>query len=1211
MKSSINTYSLKERFYNQHFKEYRDFLHGTDLSPRNRRVMSETLNRVNEQVIKRSDNSKNLFPITLTQDRNNPEREYIIAPRLKQIQNELNEVVSVEEFFSIVGQNESLKEKVNQILLFTEKESGNGTIPELQQTTEDTILRSICGYFWKKYDKKDITGKDGYIFHYNDLKSYRFEEIINIIGSIITFNSGIISFLHICRKIRNNDVHNEGILFGLKDGYDINCFRLFTYIGTVLLLRMCLEEKGFMPAYQFDKLIMPVSFPEGSPCDIKLFSGKEIIPPIKTKRKKRGIIEYEVEWYRPYRLEITKYNISEEKTFEWGDFSPIANFDGTQIKIDGKESQAPSNVRNRSFQHIAQSIDEIMNVLGSIDTQTGNIDNTLTSIDSKLDIFLSYCKVYFDKYIDQQNGFQEKLLKTFQEWVKRESKNNTLEQILEILSKQYQLRLTSEECKRKQQKAIYTSILGISLLIILIFQGCNFLFDNSILWVRNKTLIICIIALTFILLIMALIRWYRLSKVQVVKKIFIFIGFIILFLLSIAGSYVGIPYKSTHDFIQKYDFFQHSTTENKKVVTFLESILNRDPKSEQLLIKLATYYLKYDKDTIQALKIINPMKDVRAYPSGCMIASETLMAHGDYTETGDLIDEYRHVYGHSEPTFDRLLGIMDLFGYGREQDNGKGLHLLSKACQAGDKEACYYLGYYYSHDMTNWKDSKRKGLLQRSNFDLAEAALYYKMAAKMFPKAALELGKLYADLNVVDSASHYLRIAIDNTEYDVLLHNEALFQLGLLFEKQGQRYNEYMNQAKHAHYSPAILHTALTEQDHITAIARYEKAGTYKGYRYIPPVAFEYLALGDSVKALRAMQQTRPDGNFDKNFVSAMQRILGTPYVEKDSVMAIKYMQKSAEAGCRFARMLCLFRQMERSQQEGKPENYEKHKQLEAMGEHIPFAYALDAWLCRLEKGIHIRMAENCDKAMSYGHPAGAFILVGLQVDALNIFMNYNIKKGEKYLIACWLTGMYQKALRMTSNKQQIIDEQPFKQLCIIMAWDYLQKFYKEIKDKFENNNTSSNTNPKTDLSLEDINFWMDVIIANHCFDEECLLLIQYLLPYEITCRLMEAALADARPECPQENLTTLSTRINLMPSSFTSQLDKKYKNDSFRQELLHSERYNKFKSTPELEEVENHVVVTASSIIMNSFSDKQLLLELSDWTDSDYDNNFLNKFKY
>ena len=109
------------------------------------------------------------------------------------------------------------------------------------------------------------------------------------------------------------------------------------------------------------------------------------------------------------------------------------------------------------------------------------------------------------------------------------------------------------------------------------------------------------------------------------------------------------------------------------------------------------------------------------------------------------------------------------------------------------------------------------------------------------------------------------------------------------------------------------------------------------------------------------MQQTRPDGNFDKAFVSAMQRILGTPYVEKDSIMAMVYMQQSADAGCKFAQMFCLFRQMEKSQQEGNPEDYEQHKQLEALGNHIPFAYALDAWLCRLEDGIYLRMAENSD----------------------------------------------------------------------------------------------------------------------------------------------------------------------------------------------------------------------------------------------------------
>ena len=107
-----------------------------------------------------------------------------------------------------------------------------------------------------------------------------------------------------------------------------------------------------------------------------------------------------------------------------------------------------------------------------------------------------------------------------------------------------------------------------------------------------------------------------------------------------------------------------------------------------------------------------------------------------------------------------------------------------------------------------------------------------------FPKAAVELGNLYSDLNIVDSAKYYYDLAINQAGGN--LRNEALFKKGLLLESQGMADNESLREARNNDYSPAILHMALKEKDHITAINYYDKA-QYDGYRYIPPVVFEYL----------------------------------------------------------------------------------------------------------------------------------------------------------------------------------------------------------------------------------------------------------------------------------------------------------------------------------------------------------------------------------
>lgn len=1216
MDSRTNTRSLKEKFYNQHIKEYFDFVQDTDLSPRNRRGLSKTLGKLNDQV-KHWSKDKELFSVTYEQDEFNADKIKEKRPYLKINATETEMVVSVEEFFLIIDKSEDIKEKVDQILRYTEVESGNGSIPELEQTTEDTIIRSICDYFWKRYDKIDIERKDKKDvskdidpnYHYKDLKTYTYEDIIKIIGGIIsTINSGIgvVNFLHICRKIRNIDVHN-GRFFGLKEGYEINCFRLFTYMATVLLLRKSLEGKGKMSSFKFDKITMPVFYPKGSSCEIKLYSGDEVILP---KKSKDGVVEYDVEWYRLYRLDISKYNVFKERIFTWNEFYPCAKFDGATIDIENAPN-ASSGIHNRSFHHVAESLKVVEDVLVDIDSKTGSIDNTVSNIDTKLDIFIKYgqnnSEIIRGLRGDLREGFQ-KLIESFHQFINKQNGPLDLDIILKLLVEQYESKQIEIERKRKRGLTLNCIVLALLMVLALFSFISSILCDHSILWLSHTPLILTIVSLSLVLFVLAIGGFYKLNNSKKTKKLSVSICLSILLALLIGGSYCSIPHKTSRDFVENYEFSEHNAIDNKQAVSYLEDVFNNSSSYELLRIKLATYYLKYGNDTLQALKLARPMTDVHTYPVGCQIAAETLMAHGDYTETSDLINEYQRLYGHSEPVFDRLMGIMCLFGNGREQDNDKALKLLDSSSQAGDDEASYYLGYFFSHDMQNYKDAKRKGLDSYS-YNLPSAVIMYSTAAKRMPKAALELGKLYADLNVIDSASHYLSQAIDATTDNTDLHNEAIFQLGLLLEKQGHYQNEYLDYAKHAQYAPAILHAALTEHDHKTAIARYEKAGLYKGYRYIPPVAFEYLALGDSANALRVMKKTRPDGHFNEAFVSAMQRILGTPFVEKDSLLAMQLMQKSAKTGCLYAQMICFFHQIDNQRQKGLKLKIEQLEYLERIGEEIPFAYALYAWLCHWEKDLFEQLVTMSRWAMRKGHPAGALILAEHPMRYTNEWKNRIMPKNSSSFAAYyhWLGSSYQMALRMTPNKLHVKGVPPFnipplKQRCVAISWEILIKFYEELQ--------------KTDMKLSspgmwssDKDFWFDVILANHCFNEECMMLFMFNFSDEMRSHLAERALADAQPDSPVENLIMLSTMINRMSPSFISRLDDLYKGDTFRQEVLHSPQYNKFKDLTGPTTISLSLTREMSTCYINHISDEQLLLELSDRTDDDYDHSFMMRY--
>ena len=105
---------------------------------------------------------------------------------------------------------------------------------------------------------------------------------------------------------------------------------------------------------------------------------------------------------------------------------------------------------------------------------------------------------------------------------------------------------------------------------------------------------------------------------------------------------------------------------------------------------------------------------------------------------------------------------------------------------------------------------------------------------------------------------------------------------------------------------------------------------------------------------------------------------------------------------------------------------------------------------------------------------------------------------------------------------------------------------------------------------------------------------------------LAEKALADAQPDSPVENLIMLSTSINKKSTSVISRLDSIYKGDAFRQKVLHSSQYNMFDNLTGTTTMTFTFTRDMSTFYLNHISDEQLLIELSDRTDEDYDHSFM-----
>lgn len=454
----INIKELKNKFYNQHFTEFLDFVNNTDLRFDWNLVLNNTLSRLNKMM---QEKGEPLYSITREEVVKDGKKSTLIkGPGLKANAEEQEAVVSIEEFFDIVEYNKELAKLVDRILTYMEDQKGNGSEPELAQTTEDLIHKEICRYFWEKQgklrleykeqekeqkneqekgkenDATDVQEQDQtqetnlkkfYDYDWLDTKDATAKNIIS--GPLFLLMGRYhytISLLHICRKIRNRDIHGEERFFGLRDGYIINCFRLFTYIATVMLLRRNLQEQYNLPKYKFVPRDLKVIAPENA--EVKLWCGREEITP---DSHKNNPLSYKVFWYKSYKLEIEiKEKLIENFEPNWTYQTPTAACYKGKLEVIPNDSQGSSLLRNSSFHEVMKAVNHGLEDMRRIGDTAERIEQQTGDISDKLDILEEIYRFWQEKY-GQQEIFNHQVTELLKLIVEQNGKGTDVKTIID------------------------------------------------------------------------------------------------------------------------------------------------------------------------------------------------------------------------------------------------------------------------------------------------------------------------------------------------------------------------------------------------------------------------------------------------------------------------------------------------------------------------------------------------------------------------------------------------------------------------------------------------------------------------------------------------------------------------------------------------------------------------------------------------------------
>lgn len=658
-----------------------------------------------------------------------------------------------------------------------------------------------------------------------------------------------------------------------------------------------------------------------------------------------------------------------------------------------------------------------------------------------------------------------------------------------------------------------------------------------------------------------------------------------------------IPYS-----IASFDFASQKVKLNNKVkaAEFMQNYIDSDPIfDEDARIQLAYYYLNYTNDQDKAWSVTSPINsNPQKYKDGILILAEIIYAKavkGEFHEESnsdelfskitDLIGMYKSKFGRNIVT-DRLEGIILMKGQGKRKDVYEGFKLLMDAANSGDAVSQYYFAYVLSHDMTDW-DSLIVGsgnTAHISQMNIARAPHYYRCSIKKIPKAALDLGNLYNDLNMVDSAIYYYDLARKTAPMGSELYKETIFKLGLLHPLKDID-NAYLDEARYLDYAPALLLQANLTDDHKRAVALYKRAGTYKGHRYIPPIIFHYISMGKLDDALQCLNESRPEGKFDMNFVKGMELMLKKDKSASDSTLAMDYITESANYGCRYAQMLYIYRDMEYKVINRIPLSRQQIIDFDKYGKHIPFAYILESYIYK-ELGLYEESEMLGMKAVGLNHPAGALFLAASTSNQYNVYTEKMMKNEENCLL-------------FNRIRQTALLSNPDKKSNIFLAYKSAEKLAQYVKESARKDSSVDGNKIFNDA---DFVFWSDVAIANKYFDFECIMLKIWLTGNDderaINYRekLFSAALHDMKDIISDQNKSFLTYAKNRLSKGFVDQLENDFKGNDDVLKLLKSQDQGSYDG--ELSISSEHLE------ICNKLSDKCLLNEFSDIIEKNYYKN-------
>lgn len=768
-----------------------------------------------------------------------------------------------------------------------------------------------------------------------------------------------------------------------------------------------------------------------------------------------------------------------------------------------------------------------------------------------------------------------------------------------------------------------------------LYKCCLNEIATNIFWLERKWLCITtallLVYFTFRLLTN---KWNLCKAVKEDGKMKYWITGVVAFIFLGSPFFLEYPDKDT--LVKDYDFSHYDSADNQVVASFLENSYKKNPNDEGAIILLATYYLNYSGEDNRAYDMVKPLLDnPNVHKQSLLTIAEIYFAKGDFKEVYDIIERCKK-QGRN-PCINRLEGLLYITPDVNMLNYAKGDSLLKLAAQQGDTEALYWLGHLRSNFSGIWKSTYQNGEkkfnLDAMDYDLIASINYLRQAAsKRHPKATLELGNIYLDLNIVDSAELYYKKVLGIS--DRIIKNEAYYRLGLLEERRGEITENYMQKAVDNNFEPALLHKANNSGN--AGILYFKKMGGnggYNGYRYIPPIVFRYLNEDRKDSALMTLQRAHPNDKIDSRFVDAIEATYSVDSLANDKG---RKLFSSLSNQCKYAQMLTTYWELEKlstvpifNTQAIK----EKIELLEGIGKDIPIAYALVAFVLKKMGANYFEESDKfAQRSIMAGHPGGAAVLAYFPQSYFNtideeINSFFKDKTCTKELLLPWNKEKVEKLAKIRSKIHLALRMSIPHWMTRTQFINYGQKIDYILFSMTKDGKVANDTNViNRGYPDEHLRFWSNVALGVNDFDNEGWMSYQYhrhanqdfsyrekIIESMLRCVFIGNDILHSKKQAEQQrnNIAfafpyiqlleecrwdttmiedNLSNYLSEMPESFKTEMKSKYGSDTMIKRIL------------EKEQIVDNLFILGTSTINGSnhawFDNDRSLLE--DWSAAD-----------